>query len=217
MKKVTAIIALIAGITISANAGAVVYDGVDFPDGPVSFADAVVNYNQGSLVSSPWDDPTAALGIPDDPGSGTSVSLGRGGSLLLQFTDNSLTTSGDSTEDLWIFEVGPAIESFNVQISTDNSTYIDLGNISGQPSGIDIDAFIGSGVVLGALYSYVLLTDVLPNQSGSPFAEADIDAVGAISSAPPVNPIPVPAAVWLFGSAMIGLLGWKKKTKAAQL
>ena len=28
----------------------------------------------------------------------------------------------------------------------------------------------------------------------------------------PVNPVPVPAAVWLFGSALLGLLGVKRKT-----
>jgi hypothetical protein len=139
--------------------------------------------------------------------------------LTLQFTDNSLTTSGDNAADLWIFEIGGAIESFNVQISTDNLTYIDLGDISGQPSGFDIDAFIGPGAVtLGTLYSYILLTDVLPNQSGSPFGEADIDAVGAISSGAAVDPIPavpVPAAFWLFGTALIGFIGISRRRKIA--
>jgi hypothetical protein len=44
---------------------------------------------------------------------------------------------------------------------------------------------------------------------------ADIDAVGAISSAPPVNPVPVPAAVWLFGSALLGLAGAARRRKLA--
>ena len=216
MKGIKTIVALIAGITITTNAGAVIYGGVEFPDGVASFADAVVDYSPGANVGAGYNLSSGALGIPDYSGAdNTSVSLGIGGSLTLQFTDNSLTTSGDATADLWIFEIGGAIESFNVQISIDNLTYIDLGNISGQPSGIDIDAFIGSGVVLGGLYSYVLLTDVAPNQSGSPFGEADIDAVGAISSAPPVNPVPVPAAVWLFGTALIGFVGMSRRRKIA--
>jgi hypothetical protein len=214
MKKVTTIIALIAGITITTNAGAVLIGGVEFPDGATSFADAVVNYNPGSDVAPNYNDPAAALGVPDWSGDNfTAASLGEGGSLTLQFTNNSLTTSGDNAADLWIFEIGGAIESFNVQISTDNVTYIDLGDISGQPSGIDIDAV--AGVTLGTLYSYVLLIDVLPDQSGSPFGEADIDAVGAISSAPPVNPVPVPAAVWLFGTALIGFVGMSRRRKVA--
>ena len=215
MKKITTIIALIAGITITTNAGAVLIGGIEFPDGATSFADAVVNYNPGSDVAPNYNDPAAALGVPDWSGDNfTAASLGEGGSLTLQFTDNSLTTSGDNTADLWIFEIGGAVESFNVQISTDNITYIDVGDISGQPSGVDIDAFIGAGAVtLGTLYSYVLLTDILPNQSGLPFGEADIDAVGAISSAPPVNPVPIPAAAWLFGTALIGFIGMSRRRK----
>lgn len=216
MRGIKTIFALIAGVTITTNAAAIPIGGVEFPDGATSFADAVVSYFPGLDVGSGYDDPSAALGVPDYSGANnTAVSLGEGGSLTLQFTDNSLTTSGDATEDLWIFEIGGVVESFNVQISTDNITYIDLGNISGQPSGIDIDAFIGSGVTLGALYSYVLLTDVLPNQSGSPFGEADIDAVGAISSAPPVNPVPIPAAGWLFGTALMGFIGMSRRRKVA--
>jgi hypothetical protein len=214
MRKAKLITIFLASLAVSSNASAVIFGGVDFPDGATSFADSVVNYSPGSDVGAGWDDPSKALGIPDYTGlTNQAVSLGEGGSLTLRFTDNSLTTSGDATADLWIFEIGGATESFNVQISTDNLTYIDLGNISGQPSGIDIDFFIGSGVTLGALYSYVLLTDVLPNQSVFPFGEADIDAVGAISSAPPVNPVPIPAALWLFGTALIGLVGFSKRRK----
>lgn len=216
MKFVKTIFVLIAGMTITTQAGAVLIGGVEFPDGATSFADSVVNYSPGANVGAGWDDPAQALGIPDYTGSaGKAVSLGVDGSLTLQFTDNSLTTSGNTDADLWIFEIGGAIESFNVKISTDNVTYIDLGNISGQPSGIDIDAFTGAGVIIGGLYSYVMLTDVAPNQSGSPFGEADIDAVGAISSAPPVNPVPVPAAVWLFGTALMGFFGMSRKRKAS--
>ena len=134
------------------------YDGVDFLDGPVSFADSVVSCSPGSDVDTGWLDPSSALGIPDDAGAGTVVSLGDGGSLKLQFTDNSLTTSGDNTDDLWIFEVGAVVEESNVQISINNLTYIDLGNVSGQPTGIDIDAFIGSGLILGGLYSWEAAT-----------------------------------------------------------
>ena len=76
----------------------------------------------------------------------------------------------------------------------------------GQPTGIDIDA--AAGVVVGTQYSYVRLTDVAPNQSGSPFGEADIDAIGAISSAPPVieaSSVPEPVSLYalFFGLALM--------------
>jgi len=189
---------------------AVPIGGVEFPDGAISFADSVVSYSKGSNVGSGWDDPNSALGVPDYPGTNTAVSLGVGGELVLQFTDNSLTTSGNDDDDLWIFEIGGVTEYFNVGISTDNSTWIDLGNVLGQPTGIDIDSF--AGVVQGAFYSFVRLRDVTPNQSGFPYGEADIDAVGAISSAPPVD-VPEPGTLVLFGMGLAGL-GLARRRKA---
>ena len=212
-KTANIITALLVSLGVSANASATPYGGVEFPGGAASFADAVVGYSPGSDVGPGWDDPLAALGIPDYPGTNTAVSLGDDGWLKLQFTDNSLTTSGNNANDLWIFEIGNAIETFNVQISTDDITYIDLGNFSGQPGGIDIDANIS--VIPSTLYSYILLTDVTGNQTGFPFGEADIDAVGAISSAPPVSAVPVPAAFWLFGTALVGFIGVSRRRKVA--
>jgi len=199
-------------IISSSSIASTTYDGVVFPEGDLSFADAVVSYVPGSDVGNGWLDPTDALGAPDYDGSGNGdVSLGDDGVLILQFIDNSLTTSGDSAKDLWVFEVGPAVEAMNVMISTDNSNWIDLGSISGSTYGIDIDSI--QGVVLGELYSYIMLTDIAPNQSGAPYGEADIDAVGAISSGSPAV-VPLPAAVWLFGFGLIGLLGVAEQKKA---
>jgi hypothetical protein len=83
------------------------------------------------------------IGIPDYSGNNfTAVSLGDGGSLVLQFTDNSLTTSGDNTPDLHVFEVGGAVEYMKVFISADASNWIELGDVLGQPSSIDIDSLV---------------------------------------------------------------------------
>ena len=121
----------------------------------------------------------------------------------MRFSDNSLTTSGDATADLHIFEVGARVEVFNIAISQDLVNWIDLGDLSGQPTSIDIDAV--AGVVQFAQYSYVRLTDVDPNQTGSPFGEADIDAIGAISSAPPVA-IHAPGALAFLGLGFAAMM-----------
>lgn len=143
------------------SAKATPYGGVEFPDGAVSFADAVVSYNPGTGVGSPYDNPALALGVPDwtDGIHNNFVSLGIEGQLILQFTDNSLTTSGDDSNDLWVFEIGDEIEPTSVAISTNGIDWIDVGGTLGATSGIDIDAYVSSGV-----YSYVKLTDLLPNE-----------------------------------------------------
>ena len=102
------------------------------------------------------------------------------------------------------------IEPTSVDISTNGSNWINVGDTGGGTSGIDIDSYLLSGVVLGEKYSFVRLTDLLPHQSGRPYEGADIDAVGAISSA---TPVPIPSAIWLLGSGFIGLAGIKTKRK----
>ena len=189
-------------LLVAVHTSATPIGGIEFPQGAISFADLVVNYLPGSDVGGTYITPAEALGAPDynDSIEEGAVSLGEGGSLTVAFTDNSLTTSGDSKKDLWIFEIGSAVESFQVEISTNNENWIDLGFVLGQPTGIDIDAIVG--VDFGELYSYVRLTDTAGNQSGFPYGEADIDAIGAISSGQAV-PLPVPMSFALFGLGLI--------------
>lgn len=210
MKRIFHTTCLLA-VLASGPVGATVYGGIDFPAGEASFADKVMLYAPGIDVTlgGGWDDPVAALGPPDDgPGTGPGdvVSLGDGGQLMLAFTDNSLIASGDAWPDLHIFEVGAVVEKFNVAISANLSDWIDLGDVFGQPTSIDIDA--NPLVEVGVQYLYVWLRDVPPNQSGAPFGEADIDAVGAISSGAAVTPVPLPSSLLLFGPLIVPI--WRK-------
>ena len=54
------------------------------------------------------------------------------------------------------------------------------------------------------------LTDLLPHQSGSPFEGADIDAIGAISSA---SPVPIPGGIWLLGTGIVGISALRRRNK----
>lgn len=161
--------------------------------GLISFADFVKSgdYNPraggGPVPIVGLQDPTNALGAPNYTGIGEpiagqgAVSLGRGGSLVVQFTDNILTGSDDARADLAVYEVGSP-EQVRVEVSADGLAYTSVGVASFNNRYIDLDAYGFNS--LSQLY-FVRLTDVANEgaQSGDSVG-ADIDAVGAISSRP---------------------------------
>ena len=173
-------------LSFSAYANPLVVQDVSFPQGPVSFADEVVEYKVGNGSKAPFDKPNAVIALPNGnvckDGKCPSFSLGKHGFVTIKFNDNYLTTSGDSSDDLWIFEVGEVVESTAVEISQDGKQWISVGKVEGATSGIDIDAYKANGVVDDTKYYYVKLTD-LKGESESPYQGADIDAVAAISAA----------------------------------
>lgn len=174
---------VLALLAIEQSAIAGTFKGVEFSQGEISFADNVDSYFRGSGVGSEYRLAEQALGTPDYARRCRGcdyVSLGNGGSLVLEFADNYLTGSGDANFDLWVFEIGTAVEAMFVEISKDGQTWFDVGKVAGSTSGVDLDAF---GFGTGDLFSFVRLTDDLAGAGRSyPSAGADIDAVGAIST-----------------------------------
>jgi len=156
----------------SARADGKSYKGVWFPLGDRSFADGMVSFNAGSETEPPHNNPTEALYFPDN----SYVSLGHAGTLVVRFSDNYLIDV--EGPDLYIFETGTRVEPFLVEISQDGSSWIDLGQVEGQPTSLDIH----DKIIPGDKISYVRLTDVNSGMSGKPWAGADIDAIGAIGA-----------------------------------
>lgn len=167
-------------------------------------------FTGGPGPTTPSTDPTTALGPPDFTGGdatfGFDVTLGVGGILELAFLDNVLTNSGSSADDLIIFEVGTDVEmSFLAVRPADDDTADAIESVCvdvRQPVGdgfceigvgetnltnftVDLDSFF-PGFEEGELrFDAVQLVDdpaqgsvVVPGAPG-----ADIDAVGALSSA----------------------------------
>jgi len=159
--------------------------GISFPMGAVSFADSIVFYDPGAMGEGTGDEPAPefqkpelALGVPDyDSLKDTGyVSLGKGGTLVLKFTDNVLIDGPGS--DLHIFLADT--EDVFVWISKEGYVFIPVGKASRNNASIDIHAYAEPG----AVYSYVKLRDD-PDQGEEkgPSPGADIDAVGAINAA----------------------------------
>ena len=225
MKKFHAVrSALAAALCLLAGAAqADLIGGVEFPQGVSSFADAVDSYAPPVPgPAAPYQGPDNALGVPNyagadscaDPASCTFVSLGDGGTLIVEFVNNRLTGSGNSDLDLWIFEIGPDIEDTFVAISKDGVTYHDVGKVFGSTAGIDIDAF---GWGIGDQFRFVRLIDDTNEgaQGSGGTVGADIDAVGAISSVAAPVPEPETWAMFMLGALAIGLQR-RRAAKAAK-
>ena len=153
---------------------------VYLPLGELSFADAVVAYHHPLLLTQQVKN---VIGEPDvlqgfDLHDITGIhSLGLGGSITVQFTDNALTDVNGP--DLYIFEIGQ-IEPTDLEISKDGKEWIHVGKIDGGVAEVDISPFVEKG----ELFYYVRLTD-LKMESGLP--GADVDAIAAIGAAMRLN------------------------------
>jgi hypothetical protein len=209
MKFVTSLGLMAVVLSAGSVAKAIMYGGIEFPDGAVSFADSVLTYTPlfggGPGPTHPnATDPMESLGIPDFPGGGGpgdpgAVSLGNGGLLEVLFTDNLLTNSGDAMLDLHVFEVGPDIEDTFVAIRPTAGTvgllppagdanldgFWEIGKIFGATSSIDIDSFFpGFGAGVLNFDAVQLIDDPAEGLMVGETVGADIDAVGAITSVP---------------------------------
>ncbi|MGB3562295.1 MAG: OmpA family protein [Thermoanaerobaculia bacterium] len=151
---------------------------VFFPLGDLSFADAMVSFEEGDPHATTDGDriPTETLGHPDYTDDDNYLTLGCGGTIVLRFEDNALVDL--EGPDLYVFEIGPAVEPTSLAISSDGTTWTEVGEISGGRADVDI----ADHVETGAVFHYVSLTD-LRSDCSSTWPGADIDAVGAIGSA----------------------------------
>ncbi len=154
---------------------------VRFLLGAVAFADRIDRFSPTRELGAQYSDPSQVLGTPEyatdscPSSSECYLSLTSGGSIVLEFVDNTLY-DGDG-DDLAVFEIGPDVESTAIAVSVDGVDYIEIGRVEGASATLDI----GGRGPAGARYRFVRLTDD-PDQGdrGGRTPGADIDAVGAI-------------------------------------
>ncbi len=108
----------------------------------------------------------------------SSLSLGCNGTVVVRFVDNTLVDI--EGPDLYVFEIGPEVESTQLAISNNGKDWIDIGPIEGSTAAIDISEFTTDP---SASFEYVRLTDRNIKCRAGNYSGADIDAVGAIGAA----------------------------------
>lgn len=189
-----------------------------------SFADVVLSYEPGCAISDPI--PGGALGPADYNGSPLGLNrfcfLGDGGKLKLGFTNNLLTNSGDADGDVFIFEIGGAIENCDISLrpqdaatiaalnaagvpDPDGDGYFYFGFISGATTSLDIDALVPGLAAETLLFDAIEIRDI-PDRGCVGFTPgADIDAVCALSLVLPPDCAGTPGGMAILDSCDVCL------------
>ncbi len=181
--------------TAAANAGVVVYPALD-----------IQQYSADTGVTS------TATGLTMD---GTAITIiNADNSVYYDFTDQNFSLTSDAS-GYGTLSVG---DGSILTASFLNLSLIDLGNLPGGLftgignfnadlvyTGGSMAANLQTGRIEGAFRN---ATGVI--KLGSTFTANNLTAkIGEVQT------VPVPAAVWLFGSGLLGLLGMAKRKKAA--
>ncbi len=148
---------------------------ITIPGGADSFAVKVIDFIHGDPHPTMSQEQDCILGTPDykSSGDGKALCIGFGGSIVLEFKVSIIDGEG---MDIYVFEVGPAVEATKVEVSNDLENWVYVGDADGSLSGVDLNGKIPEG----ASYKYVRVTDLKTSSSGS-YPGADIDAVAGIN------------------------------------
>jgi hypothetical protein len=155
--------------------------------------DSVVLFYQPAGSSNDGGPATNALG----PNDGNYVSIDIPETLTLAFTDN--TAYNGAGNDLKIYQVIAGDSNVDIFASKDNIAYVYLGRTDRD---VEYDLSNYSGL------SYVNYLKFVGLDNGGSSAGFDLDAVEALHSGAPV---PVPPAVFLLGSGLVGLAGFRNR------
>jgi len=150
---------------------------VTIPGGSKSCAVKVVEFIPGTpkATNPAYVTPENLLGAPDN----IALSLGGGGVVVLEFDVYIYDGPGN---DIYVFEIGSAVEATRVEVSKDLEEWIYVGDAAGAISGVDMHGYVEES----DSFRYVRLTDLRTSRASSSTPGADIDAVAGIN----VRPLP---------------------------
>jgi len=188
----------------------------------IGFADIVVEYfdsgagsltcpeGQGGVFPPAATSPTCvplSVVLGDDPGPTFDyLSLPIGSFITVGFTDEVIIDGpGD---DIFIAEVGDAQENAEIYVSSLLSTDPNDFTLLGIANGNTVTSFDLASI---GFTEQVFAVKILSLENGgAPAAPGfDLAYVEAIN----YSVVPVPAAIWLFGSGMLGLIGIARRKK----
>lgn len=164
--------------------------------GPVDYAGFLAEYTGTSNGQAGFGNTTPPLG------GATNTTWTAGDDLALQTTAILLgNVIGDVT--------------LNVAIDNGAKVFINGNDVFFADAGGYTSIWEYTATVSGSLFNVGLNTiSVLASDyGGATFFDMQLVADDGIAP-PDLNPIPVPAAVWLFGTALIGLVGFSRRKKA---
>jgi len=128
--------------------------------------------------------------------NGTAASVAAGGRLGV--TSNTTTCGIFSCKDASVFNVGGFADTGGANVAWTGGTTVALGDTVGWGSDTDLSVSFENDLSANTL-----------NVGEKAQIAKKFGAIGLV-----VNPVPVPAAVWLFGSGLLGLAGIARRKKA---
>ena len=133
------------------------------------------------------------------------------GSVFVTFTYDTVTPSS-FTGSAYISGFGDFAAN-NFTFDSKNNTYLFFSApvVEGQTTS-SLHLFGSFYDYSPSIFSFSSSSYAIGTSFGAPHFDVVLDNLSAVTT--PVSTVPVPAAVWLFGSGLIGLIGFARRKKA---
>ena len=213
MKNIKRILAvftvLVASVALANPVSAATFPALNLITGSPDIESSFITVNYVGNSTSGTFTASGFANVISPPGSPAGNIAGGTFDIFASINENAMTANGT-------LNIGGTVASLGFNSGTLlTGVLADFGAGVGDPLEFLFTVTGGDAVGLFGIQAGVILSQ--SGYSGSfngNFASGPFQALSDTFPAP-VNPVPVPAAIWLFGTALIGLFGYSKRRKAA--